>query len=101
MVTTDDELKAAKEAEAIIATLSSSTHSAKETVNKLRKAYQVFAAAQGTNFSSGTKINDIRHDTVLKLQSLCAALEKGPAAQETIDAANFVVKKFLKAPAGL
>ena len=31
MVTTDDELKAAKEAEAIIATLSSSTHSAKET----------------------------------------------------------------------
>jgi hypothetical protein len=95
MTSIDDELNAAKEAEAIIKSLSPSTHCDRETLDKLRRAYQ-FATVQ-PNFSSQTKLTNIRHDVVLKLKELCDALEKGRAAQQIIDAAKRAVEAWLKA----
>jgi hypothetical protein len=101
MTSIDDERNAAKEAEAIIRSLSPSTPCDRETVNKLRGANRLAIEAMKGNFSSQTALNDARNDVGLKLPPLCKALDKGPAPRETIEAAKRAIEAWLSAIAKL
>src|SRR6266480_2237305 len=93
MVSIDEELKAAKAAQAAINTLSISAPNP-YIVATLRKAK--LAAAPITNFSGAASLIKVRDKVVNALSDLIRALEEGQLTQKTIDKAKGAIKEWMK-----
>jgi hypothetical protein len=93
MISIDDELEAAKAAQAAINTLSTSAPNP-YIVATLRKAK--LAAAPITNFSSAASLVKVRDKVVNALSDLIRALEERQLTQKKIDKAKAAIKEWMK-----
>jgi hypothetical protein len=83
MVTIDEELEAAKQAQAVISTLSTSAAPDRNSVAALRKVKDVAVQAI-SSFPSEALLNDARDKVMLAVYDLI----RGPLTQEKIDNAK-------------
>ena len=92
MISIDEELKAAKAAQAAINTLSISAPNP-YIVATLRKAK--LAAASITNFSSVASLIKVRDKVVNALSDLIRALEEGQLTQKKIDKTKGAIEDWI------
>jgi type II secretory pathway component GspD/PulD (secretin) len=93
MATTDEELEAAKQAQAVISTLSASSIPGPHIVAMLRKAK--LAAGPVINFTENEGIVVTRDKVVNALSDLIRALDEGSAPQEKIDKAKDAIEVWM------
>lgn len=91
-----EEHEAAKEADAIIRSLSPLTPYPTATVNKLRTAYKIATAATANKLSSAAALDETRHGLIV-LTALCGKLESGSQTQKEVETAKQCVAAWLTA----
>ena len=93
MVMIDEELEAAKAAQAVISTLSTSALNS-NVVAALRSATSVATNAI-TTFPSEGPLNEARHTVGIALSDLIAALDEGPITEDKIDKAKGAIEAWM------
>jgi hypothetical protein len=93
LVTIDEELEAAKQAKAVISTLSASSVPGPHIVAVLRKAK--LAAGPIINFTENEAIVVARDKVVNALSDLIRTLDEGSAPQEKIDKAKDAIEVWM------
>jgi hypothetical protein len=96
MVGIDEELKAGKEAQAVVNSLVPSTPCTEAQKAILRGASHVATIAMQPNLSSQMAVNEMRHDAAMALNVLCGA----PLTQSTIEGGKRAVEAWLGGLAG-
>jgi hypothetical protein len=95
MVSIEEELGAAKDAQTAINALSAASTPSPDIVAALRNANAIATHAMTPTFSSETPLNEARDIVVIALSDLIHALEYGPLTQEKIGNAKDTIEDWL------
>jgi hypothetical protein len=96
MTSVDDERNAAREAEAVLRSLSSPAHAQVQIVT-LRKAATIATRAATQSFSSHTELNALRGEAAAALHGVAGSLVNGlPLTQQIISRAKTAVAAWLE-----